>query len=103
LPRSFLEGLFLLPIMSTGKFNAPGCAAALSTHSLWETALDQAIVGARGSLGSAPDLVVIFISPHHAHAAEQIAAEAFQRLAPAVVIGCTGESIAGTGQEIEDG
>lgn len=89
--------------MSTGKLNATACAATLSTDSVWEKALDQAIVGARGSLGSPPDLALTFISPHHAHAAEQIAAEVYQRLAPATVIGCTGESIAGTGQEIEDG
>src|SRR5437763_2889325 len=78
------------------------CASALSTHSEWKLALDEAIEAARNSLGGAPGLGLIFFSHHHAAAADKIAAAASKRLAPAALIGCTGESIAGTSQEIED-
>jgi len=78
------------------------CASALSTHSKWELALDEAIEAAQNSLGGAADLGLIFFSQHHAAAADKIAAAATKRLAPATLIGCTGESIAGSGQEIEE-
>jgi small ligand-binding sensory domain FIST len=89
-------------LMSTGKTTALACSAALSTQSQWESALDEVITGARGPLGSAPDVAVIFISTHHADAAEQIATDVTQRLSPAMVIGCTGEAIAGGDREIEE-
>jgi small ligand-binding sensory domain FIST len=77
------------------------CASALSTHSEWESALDEALETAHNSLGGSPDLGLIFFSPNHAAAADQIAAAAAKSLAPAMLIGCTGESIAGTSREIE--
>jgi small ligand-binding sensory domain FIST len=78
------------------------CASALSTHSEWKFALDEAIEATHNSLGGTPDLGLIFFSPHHAAAADKIAATATKSLAPAILIGCTGESIAGASQEIEE-
>jgi small ligand-binding sensory domain FIST len=79
-----------------------GCASALSTNPAWELALDEALEAAQNSLGGAPDLGLIFFSPHHAEAADQIAAAAHKSLAPRVLIGCTAESIASTSQEVEE-
>ena len=64
--------------------------------------MDEAIIAARGSLGAPPDLVLLFASPHHLEAADKIAAEAYQRLAPATVVGCVGESIVGMNREVEE-
>ena len=79
-----------------------GCASALSTHPRSEEALREAVNTARESLGTAPDLALLFISPHHASAAEQIAADACQLLGTTNVLGCTGEAIAGTAREVEE-
>ena len=46
-------------------------------------------------LGSAPDLAFVFLSPHHASAAEEIAPEACRLLGTSNLIGCSGEAIAG--------
>jgi small ligand-binding sensory domain FIST len=88
--------------MITASSTSFGCASALSRHSNWELALEESMEAAQDSLGSAPDLALLFISNQHAHAAEKIAVAARKRLAPAALIGCTAESIAGTGQEIEE-
>ncbi|HWB01040.1 MAG TPA: FIST N-terminal domain-containing protein [Pirellulales bacterium] len=53
------------------------------------------------ALAGAPDLAVCFVSHDHAPALEQIVAELDRRLRPRVLLGCTGESIAGVGREIE--
>src|SRR5262249_3447706 len=54
------------------------------------------------SLAGSADLAFLFVSPHHAQAADQIAAEACNLLGTTNLLGCTGEAIAGTGREIED-
>jgi len=86
------------PVTST----ALACAAALSTRPQWEDALHEVTSAARESLAASPDLAVLFLSPHHAEAADRIAAEACQLLGTNNLLGCTGEAIAGTGQEIEE-
>jgi small ligand-binding sensory domain FIST len=48
-----------------------------------------------------PDLALVFFSPHHAEAADQIVALARERLAPKCLLGCSGESIVGNDHEIE--
>jgi small ligand-binding sensory domain FIST len=88
--------------MSSATSSALACASALSTRSKWEEALHEAVSAARGSLGGAADLALLFLSPHHAAAADKIAAEACQMLGTTNLLGCTGEGIAGTGQEVED-
>lgn len=76
-------------------------AAALSTATQTERALDDVCAETRKTLAGKPDLAVVFFSPHHAEAAERIAAALHQRLNPRCLLGCVGESIVGNEREIE--
>jgi len=77
-------------------------AAALSTNSESSTALEQICDKALARLQAAPDLALLFFSPHHAAAASKLAASAQKRLGARCVLGCPGESIVGNEQEIEN-
>src|SRR5262245_61261761 len=77
--------------------------AALSTHSQTPQALDEVCAQTRDRLGGAPDLALLFFSPHHHAQAEALAAGVRERLAPRCLLGCPGESIVGNGREVEDG
>src|SRR5262245_57978256 len=88
--------------MPSATSTALGCAAALSTQARWEDALQEAVSAAREALGGTPDLAMLFVSPHHAAAADHIAAEACQLLGTTNLLGCTGEAIAGTAREVEE-
>src|SRR5262245_37816437 len=81
---------------------ALSCAAALSKRPQWDDALREATKAARETLGGAPAVAMLFISPQHAAAADRIAAETCQLLGTGNLLGCTGEAIAGTGLEIEE-
>lgn len=76
--------------------------AALSTATDVTRAADEVCTRARADFPETPDLAVVFLSPHHADAAEIIAAAVHTRLAPRCLLGCTGESIVGNDQEVED-
>src|SRR5262245_19000033 len=78
------------------------CASALSTQPRSDAALHEAASAARVSLGGGPDFAVVFLSPHHAAHVEQIADAACQLLGTTNLLGCTGESIAGTALEVEE-
>jgi small ligand-binding sensory domain FIST len=78
------------------------CASALSTQTQAEAALREAVAGARKSLDGQPDLALLFVSPHHAQAADRLAADACELLGTTNILGCTGESIVGTGREVEE-
>src|SRR5262245_39675075 len=88
--------------MESVKSTAASCAAALSTRANSEEALREAIDTARELLGGAPDLALLFMSPHHAGGAQEIAADACQSLGTTNLLGCTGEAIAGTAREVEE-
>src|SRR6476619_1738578 len=88
--------------MFTAQTTLRNCASSLATSNDWNIALDEAIESTASALDGPPDIALLFISPHHAAAAEKIIAAATKRLGPATIIGCTGESIAGTSQEIEE-
>jgi small ligand-binding sensory domain FIST len=76
-------------------------AAALSTTPDTERALAEVCTQALGQLGGPPELAVAFASPHHADDLGPVAAALSERLRPAHLIGCCGESIVGTGREVE--
>src|SRR5688500_16056656 len=78
------------------------CAAALSTHQNTQAALREACQQALEQLGGRPDLAMLFFSPTHARHAERLAAEACDLLGSDNLMGCTGESIVGTGREVEE-
>src|SRR6185369_4615826 len=100
--RTFLFVAYRDGIMSTAHMTSRTCSSAISTNPDWRSALEEAIQAASESLCDSPDLALLFFSPHHAAAAEEIAEMASQQLAPATVIGCTGESIAGISREVEE-
>ena len=88
--------------MPASASTALACAAALSICQRAGDALREAASAARESLGGTPDLALLFSSPHHSGEVEQLAADACELLGTRNLLGCTGESIVGTGQEIED-
>lgn len=77
-------------------------AAALSTRSDALQAVDEVCKRAQAEFTGPPDLAVVFLSPHHADAADSMGSAIRQRLAPRCLLGCTGESIVGNDQEIEN-
>jgi small ligand-binding sensory domain FIST len=76
-------------------------AAALSQHPLTAYAVGEATGQVLEQLGPHPDLAVVFVTPPHAGALEDVAATVRAVLEPTLLIGCASESIVGTGQEVE--
>ena len=76
-------------------------AAALSTATATARAARRSLSQAGDRLGRRPELAVVFFSPHHADAAAAIARTPPRSPQPKALIGCIGEAIVGTGQEIE--
>lgn len=79
------------------------CSSALSTREDARSALREAVETAREQIGGPPDLAVLFCSAQHASQADRLAADACDLLGTENLLGCTGESIVGTGREIEQG
>jgi small ligand-binding sensory domain FIST len=77
-------------------------AAAVSTEQAAPRALDAVCRPALDQLRGAPDLALLFFSPHHLAAADDLAAAAQQQLGARCLLGCVGESIIGNDREIED-
>jgi len=77
-------------------------AAALSTALDTLQAVREACDEALMRLNSAPELAFVFFSPHHVEQAAELVTALHGRLAGATIIGTMGESIIGTGREIED-
>src|SRR5438309_10927524 len=78
-------------------------AAALSTHPEAATAAGEIIGHLLDKLGPHPDLAMLFLTPGHADAIGDVAATVRRLLHPTLLLGCTAESVVGTGQEIERG
>jgi small ligand-binding sensory domain FIST len=79
-------------------------ASALSGKQRIEEAVAEAAVGIRrGLAGTAADLVVAFVSPHHLDAGGRIPQLVEAALPGALLVGCTGRGIIGAGHEVEDG
>jgi small ligand-binding sensory domain FIST len=76
-------------------------AAAVSTHPDTERAAEEVSGRALEQLAGAPDLAVLFFSPHHLPNAGSLAAAVQQRVAARSLIGCCGESVIGNDLEIE--
>lgn len=82
--------------------NGLKCAAALSTHLDGNAAIDEACGKALADLAETPDLAVLFLSSHFAGAADGLASRACDVLGTEQLLGCTGESLVGTGREVEE-
>src|SRR5262245_40824887 len=76
-------------------------AAALSTARDTTRAAVEVCTAVRGTFSGHADLAVLFFSPHHAAAADALAADVQQRLNPGCLIGCSGEAVVANDQEIE--
>jgi len=79
-------------------------ASVLTTEADSAKALDGAVQELNAALaGRRPDLVAAFVSHHHGAAIESLGQRLAQATGARIVIGCTGEGIVGTSQEIERG
>jgi small ligand-binding sensory domain FIST len=76
-------------------------ASALSTNSNSMTALDEVIANVQEQLAATPTLAMFFVSANHLSAAADLALRLCDKLGTEAVIGCSGESIIGTGIEVE--
>jgi small ligand-binding sensory domain FIST len=76
-------------------------AAALSTLGQTVEAVEDACSRALQGWSEAPDLAVVFFSPHHADAAATFGPELRRRLGARCLVGCVGEAIIGNDREIE--
>jgi len=78
-------------------------ASAISTVPDLDAAIDETATALRRGLGDVrPDLAIVFVSPHHQPAYERVPRVIAERLAPAMLLGCSGGGIIGGGREIED-
>ena len=77
--------------------------AAYSTAGDHQQALDEVLPRVLGDLDGPPDLVVCFMSMHHADVAAGIALGLSERTGTSNLIGCTGQGVIGEGRELEDG
>ena len=78
-------------------------ASALSEHPVTAFATGEVCGRAIETMGTHPDLVIIFTTLAHAGALEDIVATARELLQPTVILGAASESIVATGHEIEGG
>jgi small ligand-binding sensory domain FIST len=88
--------------MTSATSTALVCASAVSTLPQSEEALREAAAAVRRSLGGRPDLSFLFLSAHHASAADRLATHACELLGSNNLLGCTGEAIVGTACEVEE-
>ncbi|HEV3164301.1 MAG TPA: FIST N-terminal domain-containing protein [Isosphaeraceae bacterium] len=78
------------------------CASALSTAKNSDRAFQEVLDRVQEGLGGKrADLVAIFASSHHADRLDRLTREIRDRELGRHVLGCTGESIIGDGQEVE--
>ena len=79
------------------------CASYSKAHDL-TIALDAICDElAAGLSGSAPDITFIFVSHSHADHLDQLASLIYRKSQSRLMLGCTGEAIAGGREEIESG
>lgn len=76
-------------------------ASALSTKLNTEDAVQEACTQALEALGETPNLAFVFFSAHHVEAAATMATQICNAIGTDNLLGCSGESIVGIGQEIE--
>lgn len=79
-------------------------ASALTRHGTAQAAADELVLAIRDQLGGARiDVAFVFISIQHADQAEALVEALREALDPGTLVGCTGEGVIATGQELETG
>ncbi|CAM2065450.1 FIST C-terminal domain-containing protein [Sulfidibacter corallicola] len=77
-------------------------SSALAVEDDLEEALQQCIQKIRADLeGQAPDLLLVFVSPHHSALFDCVPRLLVQELQPAQILGCCGSGLIGGGRERE--
>jgi small ligand-binding sensory domain FIST len=79
-----------------------GFAAALSQHPDAAEATGEVVGAVLEQLGAAPELAVLFCSPHHVDAVGDIAAAVRQLIRPGVLVGTTAVAVLAGAREVED-
>ncbi len=77
-------------------------ASALSEHPVPAVAVGEVAGQLLESLGPAPDLAVLFVTPPHVGALEDAAAAVADILRPATIVGCAAVSVVARGREVEE-
>lgn len=78
-------------------------ASAVSEHADLTRAVEECAVGVRPRLGDpAPDLAVIFVSPHYVRDYDDVARLVKEKLATSMVFGCSTGGVIGGGSEVEN-
>lgn len=77
-------------------------SVAASTHSKMDQAVEQVCQQLRETRSDSPDLVVVFVSEHHAEGWDQLASRLVDRLTPRCLVGCSGEAVIEAKRELED-
>lgn len=77
-------------------------AAALSEHPIPAQALGEVAGQILESLGTEPDVALLFVTPPHAGALEDMAAALVEILRPGVSIAAAAVSVVGTDREVEE-
>ena len=78
-------------------------ASGLSEHPVPSQAVGEAVGQALEELSDErPDLVVLFVSPHHVGAFEDVAASVRALLEPTVLLGCSAAAVIAGPREVED-
>jgi small ligand-binding sensory domain FIST len=83
--------------------NGPRFAAAVSVHPIPAHAVGEVAGEVLEAVGVGPDLAVVFVTPAHAGALEDVTNAVRAILRPSTLIGCAAESVIGDGREIEHG
>jgi small ligand-binding sensory domain FIST len=78
-------------------------ASAISEHPVAATALGETVGELLEAIGEAPDIAMLFVTPHHGGALEDLGGAIHTLLKPRVMAGCAAVSVLGNGREIEDG
>ncbi len=78
-------------------------ASAISEHPITAHAAGEVTGQVLETLGQAPDLCAVFVTPPHAGALEDVATTVRAILEPKALIGCAAVSVAATNREVEEG
>ncbi len=76
-------------------------ASAVSESGSLEQAIGECAAEVKTRLGAAPDLAVVFASPHHAGGYDRIPQLALEQIAPGCLIGSSAGGVIGGGREVE--
>ncbi|HEX4245013.1 MAG TPA: FIST N-terminal domain-containing protein, partial [Acidimicrobiales bacterium] len=77
-------------------------ASALSEHPIATQATGEVTGAVLEAIGDRPDLVVVYVTPPHRGALDDIVAAIDAVLHPLALIGCAAESVLGRGREVEE-